>query len=76
MYELLEDVPRGVTRVLSQSGRTNATLGIDGRWRRLDGQIVPLDAHGPWLPVAASRDSSPLGVVGSADGPPESGEAT
>jgi hypothetical protein len=50
-YELLEDVPQGVTRVLSQSGRSNATLGIDGRWRRIDGRIVPLDAHGPWLPI-------------------------
>lgn len=54
-YDLLEDVPRGVTRVVSRSGRTNATRGQDGRWRRIDGQIVALDAHGPWLP--AQRES-------------------
>ncbi len=51
-YELLEDVPQMVTRVVSQSGRTNATrCSQDGRWYNQTSDVVPLDASGPWTPV-------------------------
>lgn len=50
-YELIEDVPANVTRVVSKSGRTNATRCSDGRWYRIDSSHVPLDAYGPWIPV-------------------------
>jgi hypothetical protein len=52
-YELLEDVPRGITTAVTVSGRTMVSLGEDGRWRRPDGLVVPLDAHGPWVAADA-----------------------
>lgn len=62
-YELLEDVPANATRVLSQSGRTNATRSRDGRWYHLDSSLVPLDARGPWRVVqciaADNREDHP-----------------
>lgn len=55
--ELLEDVPPGVDRVVSQSG-TIAIRGRDGRWRRPHtGQIIPLDAYGWWRPAGDDADA-------------------
>ena len=55
-YELLEDVPQMVTRVVSQSGLTNATrCGQDGRWYNQTSDVVPMDAFGPWIVVQHSE---------------------
>lgn len=48
-FELLEDVPDGVTRV--RSAHVIATLRGDGRWYNQTAHVVPLDAAGPWTPM-------------------------
>jgi len=52
-YALLEDVPAHVTQV--RGGRTTATR-TNGRWINQNGQIVPLDASGPWTPTMEAWD--------------------
>lgn len=48
-YEQLEDVPAGVTHVRSRRGVVATLHEDDGRWRGERGQVIPLDAGGPWF---------------------------
>lgn len=48
-YEQLEDVPAGVTHVRSRRGVVATLHEDDGRWRGDRGQVIPLDAGGPWF---------------------------
>lgn len=52
-YQLLEDVPPWVSRASAKSGRVIVFRTPDGRWRNQAGQIVPLDAGGPWTAEAS-----------------------